>query len=195
MGTTAAPGPAVFTEMIFVQNEVRKGTVFMVFIQYKWCQWTWTWCARCCHPNYPPNSLLRSTHENSAPQWQARSRKERAKEALRISELEMSLVRWQQRLQQMESRLAGCERFEVRTPRPVSEALCDRCRIRSPCHDTRRDSRHGRTRSMSLPAACWLMAAMRLAASGGALPAPTRSTRHQWGRRWVSDRHRSRRCW
>ena len=43
----------------------------------------------------------------------ARSRKARAQEALRISELEMSLCRWQQRLQQMESRLAGCDEYEV----------------------------------------------------------------------------------
>ncbi|KAL1520047.1 hypothetical protein AB1Y20_023523 [Prymnesium parvum] len=49
---------------------------------------------------------------------QARTRKESAQEALRISELEMSLCRWQHRLQLMEKRLAECEH---------SEALLDSC--------------------------------------------------------------------
>ena len=44
----------------------------------------------------------------------ARSRKLGAQEALRLSELEMSLCRWQHRLQQMERQLADCELSEAR---------------------------------------------------------------------------------
>lgn len=44
---------------------------------------------------------------------QARERKKKAQEALRISELEISLCKWQRRLHDMERRLQGCEETEV----------------------------------------------------------------------------------
>ena len=47
---------------------------------------------------------------------QARERKQKAQEALRISELEISLCKWQRRLHEMERRLQSCEETEVRLP-------------------------------------------------------------------------------
>ena len=43
----------------------------------------------------------------------ARERKLKAQEALRISELEISVCKWQRRLHEMEQRLQSCERSEV----------------------------------------------------------------------------------
>ena len=52
----------------------------------------------------------------------ARERKMKAQEALRISELEISVCKWQRRLMEMERRLESCEANEVRfrAPRPHS---------------------------------------------------------------------------
>ena len=44
----------------------------------------------------------------------ARERKMKAQEALRISELEISVCKWQRRLMEMEKRLESCEANEVR---------------------------------------------------------------------------------
>ena len=43
----------------------------------------------------------------------AKERKMKAQEALRISELEISLCKWQRRLHEMERRLQHCEETEV----------------------------------------------------------------------------------
>ena len=46
----------------------------------------------------------------------AKERKMKAQEALRISELEISLCKWQRRLHEMERRLQHCEETEVSPP-------------------------------------------------------------------------------
>ena len=53
---------------------------------------------------------------------QARERKQKAQEALRISELEISLCKWQRRLHEMERRLQSCEETEVRASLSIAEA-------------------------------------------------------------------------
>ena len=53
---------------------------------------------------------------------QARERKMKAQEALRISELEISLCKWQRRLHEMERRLQSCEETEVASTTPCTHA-------------------------------------------------------------------------
>ena len=65
-------------------------------------------------------------HPTHAPPAQARERKKKAQEALRISELEISLCKWQRRLHEMERRLESCEETEVKAARapPAHETTC-----------------------------------------------------------------------
>ena len=58
---------------------------------------------------------------------QARERKQKAQEALRISELEISLCKWQRRLHEMERRLQSCEETEV-----ASLSIAEACRPARP---------------------------------------------------------------
>ena len=52
----------------------------------------------------------------------AKERKMKAQEALRISELEISLCKWQRRLHEMERRLQSCEETEVASTTPCTHA-------------------------------------------------------------------------
>lgn len=51
----------------------------------------------------------------------AKERKMKAQEALRISELEISLCKWQRRLHEMERRLQHCEETEVAHAAPCAQ--------------------------------------------------------------------------
>ena len=62
---------------------------------------------------------MESAHAGVA---QARERKMKAQEALRISELEISLCKWQRRLHEMERRLQSCEETEVASTTPCTHA-------------------------------------------------------------------------